>query len=87
MIAKKVVKLRCGILQKNGDKLIVKLENVKFVPELWINLFRIGKSLKNGFNLSNDGKIIKLSKRNVTLTFDKVVRRKMALFLGLKYCK
>jgi hypothetical protein len=27
-IAKKVGKLRCGILQKNGEKLIVTLENV-----------------------------------------------------------
>jgi hypothetical protein len=37
-------------------------------------LFSIGKSLKNGFNLSNDGKIIKVSKGNVSLTFEKVVR-------------
>jgi hypothetical protein len=29
MITKKVGKLRCGILQKNGEKLIVTLENVK----------------------------------------------------------
>jgi hypothetical protein len=58
MIVKKVGKLRCGILQKNGEKLIVTLENVNFNPEFRINLFRIGKSLKNGFNLSNDGEII-----------------------------
>jgi hypothetical protein len=87
MIAKKVGKLRCRILQKNGDKLIVTLENVKYVPELWINLFSIGKALKNGFNLSNDGEIIKLSKRNVTLTFDKVVRTKNGFVSGLNYCK
>jgi hypothetical protein len=47
---------------------------VKLVPELWIH--SIGKALKHGFNLRNDGKIIKLSKGNVTLTFDKVVRTK-----------
>jgi hypothetical protein len=52
------------------------LENVNFVRELWINLFGIGKPLKNGFNLSNGGEIIKLSKGNVTLTFDKVIRTK-----------
>jgi hypothetical protein len=46
MIAKKVGKLRCGNLQKNGEKLIVTLENVKYVPESWINLFSIGKALK-----------------------------------------
>jgi hypothetical protein len=63
MIAKKVGKLRCGILQKNGEKLIVTLENVKYVAKLWINLFSIGKSLKNGFNLSNGGEIVKLCQR------------------------
>jgi hypothetical protein len=51
---------------------------------LWINLFSIGKALKNGFNLSNDGKIIKLSKGNVTLTFDKVVRTKNDFVPGIK---
>jgi hypothetical protein len=51
---------------ENGQKLIVTLENVKYVPELWINLFIIGKALKNGFNLSNNGEIIKLSKGKVT---------------------
>jgi hypothetical protein len=84
MIAKKVSKLRCGILQKNGEKLIVTLENVKYIPESWINLFSIGKALKNGFNLSNDGEIIKLSKGNVTFTFDKVVRTKNGFVPGIK---
>jgi hypothetical protein len=47
-------------------------------------LFSIGKALKNGFNLSNNGKIIKLSKGNVTLTFDKVVRTKNGFIPGIK---
>jgi hypothetical protein len=84
MIAKKVGKLRSGILQKNGEKLIVMLENVNYVPELWINLFSIGKSLKDGFNLSNYGKIIMLLKGNVTLTFDKVVKTKNGFVPGIK---
>jgi hypothetical protein len=57
---------------------------VKYIPELWINLFSIGKALKNEFNLSNDGEIIKLSKGNVTLIFDKVVRTKNGFVLGIK---
>jgi hypothetical protein len=84
MIAKKVGKLRCGILQNNGEKLTVTLENMKYVPELWINLFSIREALKNGFILSNDGKIIKLSKLNMTLTFDKVVRTKNGFVPGIK---
>jgi hypothetical protein len=47
-------------------------------------LFRIGKALKNGFNLSNDGEIIQLSKGNVTITFDKVVRTKNGFVPGIK---
>jgi hypothetical protein len=39
--------------------------------------------LKNCFNLSNDGEIIKLSKGNVTLTFDKVVKTKNGFVPGI----
>jgi hypothetical protein len=49
-----------------------------------VNLFSIGKALKNGFNLSNDGEIIKLSKGNATLTFHKVLRTKNGLIPGIK---
>jgi hypothetical protein len=69
---------------ENDEKLIVTLENVKFVPALWINLFSIEKALKNGFNLSNHGEIMELSKGNVTLTFDKAVRKKNGLVPGIK---
>jgi hypothetical protein len=84
MIAKKVGKLRCGILQKNGEKQIVTLENLKFVPELWIILFSIGNALKNVFNLNNYCEIIKLSKGNVTFTFDHIVRTKHGFVPGIK---
>jgi hypothetical protein len=84
MIVKKFGKLRCEILQKHGEKLIVTLENVKFVPESWINLLSIGNALKNSFNLINDCEIIKLSKENLTLTFDKVVRTKNGFVPGIK---
>jgi hypothetical protein len=48
MLAKKMGKLRCEILQKNGEKLIVTLQDIKYVPDLWVNLFTFGKALKNG---------------------------------------
>jgi hypothetical protein len=31
---------------ENGESLVVTLEEVKFVPDLWINLFSIGKALR-----------------------------------------
>jgi hypothetical protein len=44
MTATNMGKLRHEILQKNGESLVVTLEGVKFVPDLWINLFSIGKA-------------------------------------------
>jgi hypothetical protein len=54
----------------------VTLDHVKFVPELWINLFIICRALQKGFNLGNDGEVIKMTKESVTLKFDEVVRAK-----------
>ena len=76
MLAKKMGKLRCEILQKNGEKLIVTLQDVKYVPDLWVNLFSIGKALKNGFNLGNDGERIKLMKGSVIILFDRFITSK-----------
>jgi hypothetical protein len=39
IIAKKVGSMRCTVQQKNGEKSVVVLKNVKFVPEIWLNLF------------------------------------------------
>ena len=55
MIAAKVGSLKCKIIQVDGSSLDVTLHEVKYVPELWVNLFSINKALKNGFNLSNKG--------------------------------
>ena len=51
MLSKKVGSLRCMVQPKHGEKFVVILKDVKFVPELWVNLFSISKALKNGFNL------------------------------------
>jgi hypothetical protein len=67
MLAKKVGSLRCTVQPKNGDKFVVVLQNVKFVPDLWVNLFRISKAVKNGFNLGNEDVVMKLMKGNMIL--------------------
>jgi hypothetical protein len=52
----------------------VTLEEVKYVPELWVNLFSISKALKNGFDLRNKGLMILLKKGTVSITFDRVIK-------------
>jgi hypothetical protein len=74
MKAIKVGSLKCHVIQLNGSSVNVTLKEVKYVPELWMNLFSISKALKNGFNLSNKGLMISLKKGSVSVTFDGVIK-------------
>ena len=74
MRATKVGMLRCKVLQKDRKSFEVTLTEVKYAPELWVNLFSIGQTLSNGFQISNDGIIIHLTKGTTLLTFDKVIQ-------------
>jgi hypothetical protein len=60
------------------------LQDVKYVPELWVNLFSINKALKNGFKIGNDGIVIHLTKGNTTLSFDRILNTKNGFVSGAK---
>jgi hypothetical protein len=42
MVATKIGDLKCDIIQVNGSKFEVTLKEVKYVTELWVNLFSMG---------------------------------------------
>jgi hypothetical protein len=64
--------------------LIFTLEDVKFVSDLWINLFSIRKALKNGFNLCNEGETIKLTKGKMVILFDRCLKSKNGFVPAIK---
>jgi hypothetical protein len=70
----KIGNLNCEVTQLDGRKFVVSLKNVKFVPGICSNLFSLNKALMNGFTLANDGVIVSLTKKHVTLTFDIVIK-------------
>ena len=84
MEATKIGSLRCDVEQVNGKTFQVVLQDVKYVPELWVNLFSINKALKNGFKIGNEGIIIHLTKGNATLTFDRILNTKNGFVTGAK---
>ena len=53
------------------------------MPELWVNLFSVGKALKNGFQLSNKGLYISLTKNDTRITFDKVFKTGNGFVMGI----
>jgi hypothetical protein len=46
---------------------------ISSVPNLCMNLFSLNKALKKGFKVSNDGMVIRLTYKQVKLTFDRVI--------------
>jgi hypothetical protein len=61
-----------GITFGNGKTMPA--TKVKYVPELWMNLFSLNKALKNGYTLSNKGLSICLSNKSpCSVTFDRVI--------------
>jgi hypothetical protein len=74
MRACKIGYLNCEVTQLDGRKFVVSLKNVKFVPGIQSNLFSLNTALMNGFTLANDGVIVILTKKHVTLTFDVVIK-------------
>ena len=84
MTATKVGSLKCRIIQVDGSGLEITLNEVKYVPELWVNLFSINKALKKGYKLSNKGLSICLSKGAVSVTFDRVLRTANGSVSGIK---
>jgi hypothetical protein len=53
MIASKIGDLKCEVLQVNGSKFEVTLIEVKYVPELWVNLFSVNKALEGQISCGN----------------------------------
>jgi hypothetical protein len=73
MIETKIGNLKCEVTQINGEKFTVTLNDVKYVPSLYVNLFTLNKALKKGFKLSNDGVVVSLNFKHVKLMFDRVI--------------
>jgi hypothetical protein len=46
MMATKDGSLKCCVIQVDGSELVITLHKVKYVSELWVNLFGISKALK-----------------------------------------
>jgi hypothetical protein len=74
MRACKIGNLSCEVTKLDGRKFVVSLKNVKFVPEICSNLFNLNKALMNGFTLANDGVIVGITKKHVTLTFEVLIK-------------
>jgi hypothetical protein len=83
MKATKIGNLKCEVTQINGEKFIVTLNDVNYVPSLCVNLFSLKKPLKKGFKVSDDGVVVSLNFKHVKLTFDRAIHAKDGCVTGV----
>jgi hypothetical protein len=69
--------------QLDGSVLDITIKEVKYVPKLCANLFSINKAIKNGFNLSNKGTSICLTKGSASIIFDRVINTMSGSISGI----
>ena len=81
---KKRGKKRVIVVQRDGTRKKIVLENVKYVPGLApYNLFSVTAAIRKGFEIGNKGDFIFLKKGNFELLFDHVVETKTGYVVGV----
>jgi hypothetical protein len=83
IVASKIGNLKLDVTQTDGTKFTITLQCVKFVPDLWVNLFSINQALKKGYRISNVNIIISLSKGLNKITFDRFFKAKDGTVSGI----
>ena len=76
--------LKCRLQQINGSILDATLNEVNYVPEFQVNLLRINKALKNGFNLRNKGVSLCLTKGPVSVSCQRELSKTNSFVSGIK---
>jgi hypothetical protein len=84
IVATKVGSLRCRVIQLDGSSLDIVINEVKYLPDLCANLFNVNKALKNGFDLSNEGESISVTKGLSSITFDRIIKSLDGTISGIK---
>ena len=72
MTATKIGSVKRLFVDQNGNRKIITMENVKYVPELWVNLFSVTRALNKGFGLTNDGLSIVLNNGDMEIRFSQI---------------
>jgi hypothetical protein len=82
LTATKIGKHQMTAMQSDGTTINLVLEDYKYVPDLWVNLFSIRKALSKGWNIGNKGIMLSVSKNDTGLMFDQVFRTQKGMVLG-----
>jgi hypothetical protein len=84
MVATKVGKLDVLGVLPDGSKIKFTMQEVRYVPELWVKLFSLTAAMKNGYAIgSEEDKCIFVWKQNFKLPFHRKIPTKNGFLLGI----
>ena len=72
------------VVQKDGSKAPILMRNVKYVPQLYCNLFSITAALGEGCKLAGDIKSLTLMKKDKIYVFDRKVKSGKSTLFAMK---
>ena len=75
------------MIQKNGKIIPILMKNVKYVPDLYCNLFSISAALKEGCYLEGTLKMMEISKSGKTYVFDRHIKSGKGFLFAMKISK
>ena len=87
MMSKYIGKFKGTIIQQDGTYRDIVLNEVLYIPDLWLNLLSITKAIKNdNVDLSSKGELmqLKFDKEDYHLTFDKIFATGSGQLLGVE---
>ena len=75
---------RGTVVQKDGTKKSILMKNVKYVPEMYCNLFSISAALKEGCTLEGSKNNLKINSSNQSYVFDQQIKSGKGFLFGIK---
>jgi len=84
LMATKIGRKHVIVSQADGTTWAAVLEDYKYVPGLYMNLFSITKALANGWAISSRGTTMAMTKGDRTMTFDQKIKTPRGQLHGVK---
>ena len=72
------------VIQKNGTVRNIEIKNVKYVPDMYCNLFSITSAMKQGFTLIGNKNSLTMKKKNYCVNFDRIIKSGQGFLFGIK---
>ena len=72
------------VVQKDDTLKRIEIRNVKYIPEMYCNLFSLTAAMTQGFSLEGLRKQLMIRKRNYRVNFDRIIKSGRGFLFGIK---